>query len=78
MFLAATLDGAILSLRRLISKHDNHPPPTADMFLHLFSQTLLGQSVDEIDTLDEVVSDLTLKVKTADPVQTVTYPPTQY
>lgn len=26
------------------------------------SQTLLGQNVDEIDNLDEVVSDLTLKV----------------
>lgn len=43
--------------------------PTADVLL---SQTLLGQPVDEIDTLDEVVSDLTLKVNAADQLKTVT------
>lgn len=51
-----------------------HLPPTTDEFIHLLSQTLLGQPVNEIDTLDEVVSDLTLKVKTADWAQTVAYP----
>lgn len=45
-----------------------HPPP-ADPFLHLLLQTLLGQPVDEIDTLDEVVSDLTLKVQATNQLQ---------
>lgn len=48
-----------------------YPPQAADLLLLLISQTLLGQPVDEIDTLDEVVSDLTLKVKTVDQLQIV-------
>lgn len=57
---ATARPAVILQVKSRYGHLISHPIPT--LLPPCAIQTLLGQNVDEIDTLDEVVSDLTLKV----------------